>query len=122
MSLEDSNPTEFMEPPDDAIREQKGLLAINGVGVAVMLILFQVAWINNPAIVPALVYCIASFSFGLLLTGVLQFLRQKASPVFQTGRMAEFRRFRQCCLVAALLSLTAFIIGFGIVMFGVLRP
>ena len=123
MSPQDSKPTEFMAPRDDAIREAvKGLLAINGVGVTIMLVLLQVAWINNPTIVPAIAYCIASFSIGLLSTGALQLLRQRASSAFQTGRMAAFRRFRQYCLVAALLSLIAFIIGFGIAMFGVLRP
>lgn len=122
MSPEDSNPTEFMDPRDDAIREAvKGLLAKrcrrNCYAGPPSGGLDRQPY-NRPShrLLHRVIQLRASLDWCAPIVAAESIIG------VSTGRMAAFTRFRQYYLVAALLSLIAFIIGFGIAMFGVLRP
>ena len=105
-------PRDFTEQRNDALREGvKGLLLINGGGATAMLAFLQATWTTKPQLAKYIVGCIAFLAVGLLLAGLVQFFRYRASFSFQGGRSRAFGIYRCLYLAAAYGSLVAFLLG-----------
>lgn len=115
-------PSTFTEQRNDAIREGvKGLFLINGGGAAAMLAFLQATWTTRPGLARYIVICTALFSLGLALAGSVQLFRYQTSFSFQSRRLLAYRIYRFLYLLAALLSLGAFLVGVSVIVLGVWR-
>jgi len=112
-------PQDFTDQRNDALREGvKGLFLINGGGAVAMLAFLQAIWKENAYLAKHVVAGIAFFSIGVLLAGLVQFLRYHASFSLQGGRNCAFRIYQRLYLTAAYSSLAAFLVGASIVASG----
>ena len=96
----------------------KGLFMLNGGGAVALLAFLQAVWEKSPALAKVSLLGIGIFAFGALLAGFVNFLRYHASFNFQSGHTLSYKVFRFLSLSCQYVSLTAFAVGVGVLVYG----
>ena len=102
---------------DVASEGVKGLLLLNGGGAIALLAFLQAIWDNKPLAKVVLVG-IGILALGAFLAGFVNFFRYHTSMSFQSHRMCAYHFFRLLSFTFQYLSLLAFAVAAGVLVFG----
>lgn len=96
------------------------LIIINGGGAVALLAFLQAIWKDDVLVTPYLLWGMLAFCLGLVFAGLINILRFFASFSVQIGSMDSFEKYKYGYLAAWLGSLLSFLVGVGVVGFGLL--
>src|SRR4030067_3566404 len=88
------NAKDFTEHRNDALREGvKGLFLMNGGSAVAMLAFLQAIWKENPQLAKYVIASIALFAVGVLLAGLVPFVKYHSSTYYQSSMYRAYRAF-----------------------------
>jgi hypothetical protein len=96
----------------------RALLIINAGGAGALLLFLQTIWSSDKALAGPTVVALVILSVGAVLGAAFHLLRYEASWYHQNKDLKRWGRFRLLYLIAAYLSLLAFVAGVGVVAIG----
>jgi len=99
----------------------KGLFLMNGGGSVALLAFLQVIWKDIPSLAKYVVCGLVFLVVGVVLAGLVHFLRiHTATTLQRTGdnRNRTFIRFQRFYFLCAYASLVVFLAGMGVVLYG----
>jgi hypothetical protein len=109
----------FTRQRDEASKEGvRGLLIINGGSAVALLAFLQAIWLQDKLLAKYVVLSISILALGVLFGGLSHFLRYHASYNYQRQREKRFWWFRRGYMGSWYISLTLFLFGISVVLFG----